>query len=869
MNQSYCKSLSTLSVFVLFLLRVTAQTQNNLQFEIIDGKYTLTAEGAAHFAELPLRCMTREFPYKTGVAYADSTLAIKPKLYHPAFYGCFDWHSSVHGHWMLVRLLKMYPGMARAAEIRSRLEESLSAEHIKGEMAIFSGKENQSFERTYGWAWLLQLENELMTWNDPLGKELTDNVAPLARQLSGLFIAYLPKMNYPVRVGEHTNLAFSLRLAWDYATQAQDQPLKDCITQTAVRFYKKDVNYPVSWEPGGNDFLSPALEEADLMWRILPDSAYHTWLRKFLPAIAGKTFSMKPGQVKDRTDGKLVHLDGLNLSRAWDLYGIARHFPGDRTQLYAIANEHLRQALPNVASGDYMGEHWLASFAVYALTTQEKKPLPRIAIAGLGIESSTFSPALTKEPAFHAKYDTAVFSTYPFMAADSPIRNRALWIPTIVGHSLPGGAVTRAAYESLVTKTLESLRRHLPYDGLYFDIHGAMSVVGLDDPEGDFIARIRKLVGPKTIISTSMDLHGNVSQKLAVNTDLITDYRLAPHEDAMETKERAVTDLLNRLESGKGKPAYKAWVPVPVLLPGEKTSTRIEPAKSVFKAIAPTLSRPGIVDGGIWVGYPWADEPRNHAVVMVTGDDKEQVTQAAEQLARSFWAARSGYAFVAPTATWTECLKTALASEKHPFFISDMGDNPTAGGAGDVTWTLTQLLSRPEFKPAGGPSLIYASIPGPDLIKAAIAAGINGHVDGYAGAAVDARYAPPVHITGTVESIVTGDTDAEVEAVIRVGSIHIIVTQKRKPYHKEIDFTRLGLSPRKTDIVVVKIGYLEPELYAMRADWLMALTPGGVDQDIEHLPYKRIKRPMFPFDKNMPDPDLSARLMPSSDKLPR
>ncbi len=197
-----------------------------------------------------------------------------------------------------------------------------------------------------------------------------------------------------------------------------------------------------------------------------------------------------------------------------------------------------------------------------------------------------------------------------------------------------------------------------------------------------------------------------------------------------------------------------------------------------------------------------------------------------------------------------------------------MGDNPTAGGAGDVTWTLTQLLSRPEFKPGNGPSLIYASIPGPDLIKAATAAGIHGHVDGYAGAAVDARYAPPVHITGTVESIVTGDKDAEVEAVIRVGSIHIIVTQKRKPYHKEIDFTRLGLNPRKTDIVVVKIGYLEPELYAMRADWLMALTPGGVDQDIEHLPYKRIERPMFPFDKNMPDPDLSAKLIPSSDKLP-
>ena len=251
------------------------------------------------------------------------------------------------------------------------------------------------------------------------------------------------------------------------------------------------------------------------------------------------------------------------------------------------------------------------------------RSLPRIAIAGLGIESSTFSPAHSDEAAFHAKYDSDVFTTYPFMAADSPLRARAVWIPTIVGHALPGGAVTREAYESLLGKTLDSLKKHLPYDGLYFDIHGAMSVVGLDDPEGDMITRIRQVVGKKTIISTSMDLHGNVSPRLAQETDLITDYRLAPHEDAMQTKERAVRDLLDRIESGKGKPGYKAWVAIPLLLPGEKTSTRIEPARTVFGSIAPTLAQPGIIDGGIWVGYPWADEPRNHAVAMVTGDDKE------------------------------------------------------------------------------------------------------------------------------------------------------------------------------------------------------------------------------------------------------
>lgn len=492
------------------------------------------------------------------------------------------------------------------------------------------------------------------------------------------------------------------------------------------------------------------------------------------------------------------------------------------------------------------------------------KPLPRIAICGLGIESSTFSPALTDEAAFHAKYGAEVFSSYPFMAADSPLRKSALWFPALVGKSLPGGAVTRAAYESLVSKTLDSLKKHLPYDGLYFDIHGAMSVVGLDDPEGDLITRIREVVGTKTLISTSMDLHGNVSWRLAQNTDLITCYRMAPHEDAMQTKQRAVANLLSRIETGKGKPAFKAYISIPILLPGEKTSTRIEPGKSIYKAVAPASVQPGVIDAAIWIGYAWADEPRNHAVVMVTGDDKTVVTATAEKLAQNFWDARKAFEFVAPTGTLTECLDKAVASPKHPFYISDSGDNPTAGGAGDATWTLTQILARPEFKTDAGPSLLYASIPAPQLIKSAIAAGVGGHVDGLAGAAVDARFAPPVSLSGTVESIQYGDKDAEVEAVVKVGSVHVIITQKRKPYHKEIDFTRLGLNPRTAGIVVVKIGYLEPELYAMRADWLLAITPGGVDQNIERLPYHRIQRPMFPLDKDMKDPDLKAKLVPAA-----
>ncbi len=191
-----------------------------------------------------------------------------------------------------------------------------------------------------------------------------------------------------------------------------------------------------------------------------------------------------------------------------------------------------------------------------------------------------------------------------------------------------------------------------------------------------------------------MDLHGNVSWRLAENSDLITCYRKAPHEDAMDTRERAVTNLINRIESGKGKP-FKAYVSIPVLLPGEKTSTRIEPGKSIYAAVAPAASQDGIIDAAIWIGYAWADEPRNHAAVIVTGDDQQKVKHTAEDLAQRFWKERFNFAFVAPVAPLNACLDSALRSSKHPFFISDMGDNPTAGGAGDVTWTLKEILARP------------------------------------------------------------------------------------------------------------------------------------------------------------------------------
>ena len=498
---------------------------------------------------------------------------------------------------------------------------------------------------------------------------------------------------------------------------------------------------------------------------------------------------------------------------------------------------------------------------------ETQNTLPRIAIAGIGIESSTFSPAETHEEAFHARIGDSIFGRYPFFAEGSDIRKRAEWIPTLLGKSLPGGIVTRKAYESMVDKTLEMLKTNGPYDGLFFDIHGAMSVVGLKDAEGDLIKRIREVVGTEVLISTSMDLHGNVSERLAQHTDLITCYRMAPHEDALESKERAITNLLDRLENNMGKPKYKAWIPVPILLPGEKTSTRIEPGKSLYAKVPLVADQKGVIDAAIWIGYAWADEARNHAVVMVTGDDKDKVVSGAEKLAEAFWDKRQEFEFVAPVATLNESMQMALKSKKQPFIISDMGDNPTAGGSGDVTWTLKEILARPEFKSKDGPSLIYASIPGPALVAEAQKVGVGGKISAMVGAEVDDRFAPPLQLNGTITAIKEGDRDAEVEVVIKIGSVNIIVTRKRKPYHHVKDFTDLNLNPKQADVVVIKIGYLVPELYDIRGDWVMALTPGGVDQDLERLGHKRIKRPMYPLDKDMEKPDLSARLIQASDSL--
>lgn len=333
-----------------------------------NGHFKLTKTGASHFAKLPLKCAEKEWPYKTGIVFADSSLLIAPKNYHPIFFGCFDWHSSVHGHWMLAKLLKNFPDMDEAAAIRQLFDKHFTVANIQQEILMFQSKDNISFERTYGWAWLLQLQDELLNWNDADAKKWATALQPLATTLSGLTINYLGKLAYPIRVGEHSNLAFSLSMMMDYAHHQKDTALSNAIHKTTMRFYYTDNNCPFNWEPSGSDFLSPCLEEADLMRKVLAPKQFSSWLKKFMPQLFDQHLKIEPGKVLDRTDGKLVHLDGLNLSRAWCLSGIAKSIHS--SHLRQLANAHLLGALPKVASGDYAGEHWLASFAVFALAEQ-------------------------------------------------------------------------------------------------------------------------------------------------------------------------------------------------------------------------------------------------------------------------------------------------------------------------------------------------------------------------------------------------------------------------------------------------------------------------------------------------------------------
>ena len=338
----------------------------------------LTPSVASHFAELALRCVAREYPNKPDHVMNDDKDVLTPKTMHPAFYGCFDWHSSVHGHWMLVRLLRMFPDLPEAPRIRAVLDANLTAQNVRVEVRYLDQPGRKSFERTYGWAWLLRLAQELHDWNDTQGLQWSRNLQPLTKAIVVRYIDFLPKQTYPIRTGVHPNTALGIALALDYARAVRDKQLEKLLVGRSLAYYGDDRDAPESWEPGGEDFFSPALIEADLMRRILNKERFDRWFKRFMPGLVKGSAAnlLKPAVVSDRTDPKIVHLDGLNLSRAWCMRGIASSLqPGEptRERLLKSAEQHATDALLHIASGNYEGEHWLASFAVYLLSQNDSQ----------------------------------------------------------------------------------------------------------------------------------------------------------------------------------------------------------------------------------------------------------------------------------------------------------------------------------------------------------------------------------------------------------------------------------------------------------------------------------------------------------------
>jgi len=368
-------NLLLLAIFVNFISGEIGVTEG-----LNDDDLEVSYETVARISSLPLHCYKVEYPYKLGqVLNSDSDLKTPSEL-HPIFYGCFDWHSSVHGHWLLARALSLYPKTELADNITSVFNAQFTSDKVSKELEYFQTKWGESFERTYGWAWLLKLQDELDESEKQDGTPWATILRPLTSEIVSNWKDFLPKLVYPIRVGEHTNTAFGLSLAIDY-TRNQDEDFENLIKHNSSLYYLTDKDCPIGYEPSGYDFLSPCLQEVDIMVKVIDDDLqFNTWIRGFLPQLFDPDYVLEPGQVVDRTDGKLVHLDGVNFSRAWCFYNLARRLLTinglevdaiTASRLIKMGDKHIRTSIDNVVGSDYAGSHWLATFLMHALETRE------------------------------------------------------------------------------------------------------------------------------------------------------------------------------------------------------------------------------------------------------------------------------------------------------------------------------------------------------------------------------------------------------------------------------------------------------------------------------------------------------------------
>ncbi len=464
----------------------------------------------------------------------------------------------------------------------------------------------------------------------------------------------------------------------------------------------------------------------------------------------------------------------------------------------------------------------------------------RVAFGGIQIECSTYSRIRARMEDFtvergQALADDPFFSllkTYPYP-----------FLPTLVADAVPGGPVERKTYEELKAEFLHRVRALLPLDGLYLPMHGAMYVEDMQDADGDWIAAARAVVGKDCLITASFDLHGSLSRRIIDNLDMLSAYRTAPHIDRQETARRACDMLVHCLDQ-QIRPTL-VWAPIPVLMPGERSSTLYEPAKRLWAQLPGMNAEPGVLDASLLVGYVWADEPRATASAVLTGTKPDLLKKDALSLAQQYWDARQEFKFGVPTGTLSECIEQAQRLNTKPVVLSDSGDNPTAGGTGDRADVLAELL-RHNIQNA-----VIAGIADRPATEACYRAGVGRTLPLRIGGTLDPQGSQPVEVTAKVVFLLSTNDLPERQAVVDVNGISVVITARRRPFHEMRDFTSLGLEPASFKIVVVKSGYLVPPIAKIANPNLMALTDGAVNQDIVHLPKNRYRVPSYPFVPDM------------------
>jgi microcystin degradation protein MlrC len=463
----------------------------------------------------------------------------------------------------------------------------------------------------------------------------------------------------------------------------------------------------------------------------------------------------------------------------------------------------------------------------------------RIAIGGVSHEGTTFSPILTGMEDLTVTRGDALLPTGKLRQLYD--ENHVELIPTLFARGVPSGILKKGTYLALKNEILDGLKSAGTLDGICLSLHGAMEVEDIGDGESDLVGAIRALVGDGVLISASLDLHGNITPELIGAADILTALRTAPHRDGEETRYRAASLLIRALKEGL-KPEM-VMIPVPLLLPGEKVITEVEPAASLYAMLEEVDRVPGILTSSIMVGFAWADVPHASASVIVVAEREREIAhKQAVKLAEAFWARREKFTFDVESCDLDEAIDRALASDKKPVFISDSGDNPTAGATGDIPLVVERLLAK------NVPDAVVASIVDPDVVNTCVAAGLNAQVTVAIGGKLDAVHGAPLTVTGKVALL--SDDAGEKIAVLRVKGVDVILTSKRGAFVTPGQFEALNIDVFAREIIVVKLGYLFPALRDIAPRAIMALSPGVSNEVIENLPFHRVRRPIFPLERD-------------------